>query len=356
MTTITKEESSAIDSLRLMCVLCVVMIHSCSLDAPFSSLISEQIKPQLNIWHHICCFMPECLCVLFILSGYLFFRNVGDTWNWKEHYINKLKARFTTLFLFFFVWCLISIAYYIALGKYNITSFSDFLTGFWPPHGCDFPRWGRGMWFIRSLIAFSILSPLYYLIVRTLKHFTPVLCLFLYSFHIHITFPYFNLYLLLGCYLGYMGISLTSISKLLDWRIALFLLTTLHILTKGKFISLPYSPFVNILLALIGYIGLFLKYPVNRMLTAGSTFLYAAHFYLFGGLKRVLIPILPMSLTGWVLNMILTWLACIILCYIAYRIISKSNICSLLLTGGRAYKTQNKKNNEKGEICQLQQQ
>ena len=340
MVTISKEESAAINSLRLICVLSVVMIHSASLDTPLTPTIPAEYIESLKHWHAVSCFVPYCLGILFIVSGYLFFKDIGCEYNWRKHYVKKIKSRLISLYLFYIAWCLISIIYNVVIKHQEFPSMTEFIMGFWPISQHD-PTWGRGMWFIRSLIAFSMLSPFYYVVVRLLKHFTPILCLFLLGFNINITFPYFNVYLLLGCYLGYMGITLTTISKLLDWRIALLVLSTVYVLTRSGIADIPCSSTILILLSLIAYIGLFLKYPICERIASTSTFIYAAHFFIVGGLKIIFFKMLPMSLYGWVCNMWLTWLISSVICIIIFQIISSNNFACMILTGGRGHRPAN---------------
>ncbi len=328
MVVIDRKESNAIDSLRLLCVLSIVMIHANSLQG-----FPDNLESPLSIWHDCLCFIPHSLEVLFVLSGYLFFRNIGDSWDWQKHYKAKLQSRLVTLLLFCIVWGIIHILYYFRRGG-HIISISDFFIGFWP--SADSPySWGRGMWFIRSLIVFSLLSPIYYIIVKKLNHFTTVFCLFIQAFSLHITFPYFNVYLLFGAYLGYKGISLTSIAQNINWYIALILLAILHILVQGAFLNLPLNPFVWVLLVLAAFIGLFHKYPISSKITASSTFIYAAHFFFVGRLNLELSHLLPICLTSGVLNMIFTWGTSIIICLVIYKIISRFPLICTILTGGR---------------------
>ncbi len=335
MVSITKKESDAIDSLRLLCVLSVVMIHSSVLLSSRAAHLACEFKTEIFAWHQCLCFIPNSVSILFVLSGYLYFRNIGEQWDWNKHYLGKLKSRKTSLFLFYIVWCFLGISYDAVVGRLYIPSISDFFIGFWPRE--DSPcEWGLGMWFIRTLIAFTLLSPLYYIVVKKLGHITPILCLFLHSLSISDFFPYFNIYLLFGSYLGYKGISLSAIAEKFDWRTTMFILLLLHILEKSGLLNIHCNTFVWVMLVLITFIGLFLKYPISRQLTTASTFIYAAHFFFIGSLKYIFMLLLPVCLTSWILNMVLSWASCIVICLVIYKIITKFPFLCSLLTGGRS--------------------
>lgn len=332
MIKITCEESAAINSLRLLCVICVVMIHSnvSSYDAVVASMDETSVS-IINHWHTILCFPSGCLGLLFVLSGYLFFRGVGESFSWFNDYFLKIKSRILSLFVFWIVWCILHIACTFVLGGNKCDSALDFFSRFWPEFGE--PVWGRGMWFIRSLIAFTILSPIYYIVVKIFKHLTVVLCLVLLWLDIPITFTYFNVYLLFGCYLSCMNITLTSLSEIFRWRVCLIGYVMLHIFSS--FISSAFVQALCPILALVSLIGIFRLYPIPKSITQISTFLYAAHFYFVAILIKTLIRILPISLSGAVVIMVMGCVLNIILCFIAYRVINKVSVLNLILTGGR---------------------
>lgn len=334
MLTIHKEESSAIDSLRLICILSVVMIHCSLFSYSLTHTLLPETKSTLNDVWEILRLTPNPLQILFLLSGYLFFRNVKiGEYNWKIYYFNKLKSRIITLGLFLISWNIIGFVAKVYILNYPTPTLSEFINGFWPTSNHEH-SWGRGMWFIRSLIVFSLFSPIYYFIVKNLKHLTLILFIFL-SFHdIDIQNRLFNIWLLLGSYLAICGISLSSITKNFNWKTTLVLFIVLHI-SKPLLPDIPGLTTVEHMLGFLGIFGLVLAHPISQRLTIASTFIYGAHFFTTGIFKRIFFHLLPQNVFGGITNMVLDWILSIILCYLCYSIMCKSRILSLCLTGGR---------------------
>lgn len=316
-------------------MLSIVMIH-CSLFSysPAHTLLPETKATLNDVWE-VFKLTPSPLQILFLLSGYLFFRNVKiGEYNWKTHYFYKLKSRMITLGLFLISWNIIGFIANVFILNNPMPTFSEFIGGFWPTSNHGF-SWGKGLWFIRSLIVFSILSPIYYFIVKHLKHLSLILFIFLLFQDIDIQDRFFNIWLLLGSYLAISGISLSSITKKFNWKIVLGLFIVLHISTP----FLPHIPgmtTVEYMLGFLGIFGLVLAHPISQRLTIATTFIYGAHFYTTGAFKRIFFHLLPQNVFGGITNMALDWILSIILCYLCYSIMCKSRILSLCLTGGRA--------------------
>ena len=82
------DESRAIDSLRWVCVISVVMLHS-----GVAHLTSPEYADSIRRIHEVFTMVPS-LQILFILSGYLFFVGYGEEnpFTWKD-YRKKCKKR-----------------------------------------------------------------------------------------------------------------------------------------------------------------------------------------------------------------------------------------------------------------------
>lgn len=331
MVSISKEESSALNALRLFCVLSVVMIHCLPNPPDMAAVIGATDMAKVTVWHHVFCLFPA-LQLLFLVSGYLFFRGIGQLYDWKRDYIKKIRGRFIGLFLLYFVYCILGLIFNIVVKHEPLPSISEFIYGLWPLDPMKSPM-GKGMWYIRSLIIFTFLSPLYYIVIRTLKHF----CLPLFFILLHlgwsITFAYFNCWLFLGAYLAYSGITLSSIARHFDWRITLPLAILIHV--ANALWQLPCPNFVQEFLFLVGSISLFSRIKIAPILTASSTFMYVFHFFLVGALKHMFFRLLPHEMWAYNANMLMTWGTSILICFLLFLVIRRSKYLCLILTGGR---------------------
>lgn len=113
----------------------------------------------------------------FFISGLLLFKSVDD---FKlDIFVNIIKKRIRTLFVPYVLWCLIFVAYFIALDILsldefvnskevcgNLSSYShvgDFwgiiLYLFWDPVN-------SALWYVRDLLLFAVASPIVYLIIK----------------------------------------------------------------------------------------------------------------------------------------------------------------------------------------------
>ena len=327
----TSQESKAINSVRFICIIFLVLLHT-RVDHLVCTTITEpvnKVQELVNI---------PFLNILFVLSGYLFFYSrkplqQGENW-FKAIGIDKIAKRLHTLLIPYIIWCMIAIVYNHFVKHISWPNgVTDFLIQFWDAN--DGHPIGKAMWYIKSLIIFSLFSPLYYYVVKWLKHFVLPLTLILAGFNIPIDYPYFNLYLLLGAYVAIMGFSFSDILNRFDWRLCLMF----YLLLKGLlfFDVLPFKPAMPMaFLCFIALFGLMMKYNVHPTLTVSSSFIYFAHPYVTGVrnlyIKLVDNSTLLPSLTTWVL----TATTVIIICYATYRFMKRFTPKILsIITGDR---------------------
>lgn len=125
----------------------------------------------------------------FVISGYLFFRNI-EVLRFSI-IVRKFKSRFNSLvipFLFWnllvYVWALLSNIYvngdatsvFSFLNKYSLYNIFISIQGYGTPIYMI-------MWYVRDLIVLTILSPLIYYAIKYFKVFFVLFVLFLYVFH-----------------------------------------------------------------------------------------------------------------------------------------------------------------------------
>jgi hypothetical protein len=123
--------------------------------------------------------------LFFIISGYLFYVNLTGE---KKDFVRKVKKRFFTLIVPYLLWSLWGILIYLLLQSVLPSSISfsrglikDYDIGklmstfFLDPIPYQ-------LWYVRDLSVFAILSPLVYLLLRNLKVFLLLFCLFMWFY------------------------------------------------------------------------------------------------------------------------------------------------------------------------------
>lgn len=327
----TREESNAINSLRFTCIIFLVLLHT-----HVDHLVSPYIVKNINSIQTF--FNIPFLKILFIISGYLFFYSKAspaknEKWL-KVVWGNKIIKRCKTLLLPYFIWCAVALVY------------NHFMKDTQWPHGVK--QWlmqlwdsgtghpiGKAMWYIKSLIVFTVLSPLYYYGVKWLKHLVPIIILMLFTIEIPIDFPWFNVWLLLGSYIAITGLTLKNFTDRVDWKLCLILWITLKILLYMNL--LPFNPSISMLLfCFLGMLGLFMRHKIPYVLVSTSSFIYFAHPY-FTGVRNLYIKMvdcssLSLSLFVW----IFTTVTVIIACYSIFRLMQRFTPKILsIITGDR---------------------
>ncbi|MCR4859754.1 MAG: acyltransferase, partial [Bacteroidales bacterium] len=126
--------------------------------------------PAFDVFTRIIIILTKvCVPLFFVISGYLFFRNMPEKpdvrWFW-----GKISSRFFTLVIPYLIANIIAwVCYYFA-----ITQVPSMVSGFFGDSWKDplFVFWtgpvNLSLWFIRELIVAVLLSPLVYLLVRYL--------------------------------------------------------------------------------------------------------------------------------------------------------------------------------------------
>ena len=152
---------------------------------------------ESGIWTFLsCCMTQFALPALFLVSGYLLFRNYSF-----ENYPEKLLRRAKRLFVPYVVWNITFVGFFLVCKSFvprlaaRVSSFGlDTLSGAFSKilsltvHPIDGP-----LWFLRTLFIFSIFSPLFFYIVKSKRLF------FRYSGFLLLLIAY-----VVCCFYGYM--------------------------------------------------------------------------------------------------------------------------------------------------------
>lgn len=327
---ISKSSSECIYRVKFMCVLVVVFMHSSTahlVSAEYSSVINYIYKLLANY---------ATINILLFLSAYFFFFKVKDLS--VSIYKSKLIRRISTLLIPYLIWCVFGFLFNYLIGDFEYTSTLSFIKRiFWgDPIITGHPS-GRALWFIRNLIVFALISPLYFYVVKIFKHFTLffVLLFSIENFGVQYDFPFFNAYLLFGVYLAYYEISFERIYKFTGYIVPIILMLLISVANTliGYF---THPDVVTTCIFFLAIYGICDKIHFSNTLVATSTFLYMSHMYITSIMRNLLIRIFPNSLFFSVAACFITWLVSIILCVLCYIFLKKHAPKVLsYITGGR---------------------
>ena len=183
MLTISKELSTCIRYVNCLAILMVVGIHAKTVN-PISSNIDLNLIVQSLLCNGI---YRVSVPLFFLISGILFFK---DVINGKIDYRKKIRSRVSTLivpYLFYsiIIFLLFGCAYSVMgwLGLMNSSAeTSPFQSVYNKGIGELFnlvilTPIPAQLWFLRDLIALSIISPVILFLLKNVKFFTPILLL-----------------------------------------------------------------------------------------------------------------------------------------------------------------------------------
>ncbi len=240
----SRNQSQAIDLLRFPLMILVVFAHllitTTSIDKAEFSLLSGH-----GIYNALCILFSYVIPhmtvpTFFIISGYLFFRNINE-WSWQA-YKEKLIKRFRTLLIPYILWNIIPVV--INLVRYTVLAvvnhsadiIHEYVSGLsiwniffqyvkfprpanilgWDICFQDGPRNGT-LWFIQDLIVLSIISPVIYQLIRKTGLFIIALFAASYFLDIYIPVPGFGfiglLFFSIGAYFALNGKNICKFSR-----------------------------------------------------------------------------------------------------------------------------------------------
>ena len=363
---INKQDSKAIDMLRLPCAVLVVFIHVFSLypGGGISRIIISQGVARVAV--------P----VFFLTSGYLFFNGI-EKWSWSL-YGNKLTKRIKTLILPYLLWNTIFIIWFcLTLYASNGDFFTEIIEkrgGFLMYWNCNrfdynpsinilgWQMWNGAfpinypLWFIRDLIVINFCSPIVFLLIRS-RWYIFLLFLF-YLLDIWIPLEGFRaegfFFFSLGGYLIYNKKGIVSTFS--NRRMLIYALTAIFLILCATFYKSEYYMYFRRLLCLTGTISLFqitacfirentkvTTWLTKPLLIESSFVIFAAHAicfkpYVAAAFNRLLdymfkedVPRVLYDFVYFVTPIIIS----LIIIYLYYLLKSVSpRICSIL-TGGR---------------------
>lgn len=168
--TVERKYLTAVPVFKFLLILGVVLIHS----NPASQICDENGNCGFVFVDFVTSFMQTCVPSFYIISGYLFFINIGRP---SATYLHKLKSRVRTLLIPYLVWNSICAALFVIKVKYlgfpglgiiedGTIDWGKFFLGFIYRQQADGYPFAFAFYFIRNLMLFVLLSPTVWFISR----------------------------------------------------------------------------------------------------------------------------------------------------------------------------------------------
>lgn len=290
----------------------------------------------------------------FILSGFLFFRNMDLSASFMpmKIYRQKLRSRFNSLFVPYVLWCtiagilLVFKSRYLGFEGHGVIGDSGnldplvFLKGYWDL--TDGYPLAFAFWFIRNLMIFVILSPVVYVMARHTTAVILLYCILIVSGLNLYGFEYF----LLGAWLGGRKISLFD-ARHRRWLPGWIIVYAISLYCNLA-CSLPPVPDrlmgvamnVSVFAILVSLMSLTCRRPFGvfiRALIPSTFFLYAFHELYCTVMRKMWLRVFGDGTdAGLLLTYALSFVTLVASSWIVYKIVSvTAPRLMAVLTGGR---------------------
>lgn len=161
--------SLKIKVISFIAIIMVVFTHCYNFKDNFltvTTIITEGLNYGTFIEYFICNGLSRAsVPIFFLISGYLFFLSFEFS---VSGYFSKIKSRFKSLFIPYVLWSFISMGICLIFWGVDIMPVNDmkanleiggFVQGFLNPPNFQF-------WFVKQLIIYSVLSPIFYLLLK----------------------------------------------------------------------------------------------------------------------------------------------------------------------------------------------
>lgn len=281
----TNIEKNKITYIHFILSVMVILIHSINNDT--------KIERFFSIDNGIGQFVVP---LFFIISGFLFFRNVTSIYDVKR----KMQSRIKTLFLPYIVWNFIYYFLYYLVHVNNSFSFSDLY------EALLFYKYNPTFWFMFELLLLIVITPIiYYALQKKIYIFLFLLTISI-SILLNIDIPYINedaiIYFTYGAILcklynknKILLISKKNIVIFLGLSVLMFLLNRFsYYLVSISQIFIPFFTYTIILVRLffamfLFYImDLFFSYKYVKSYFYNSFLIYASHYVIVRALMKCL--------------------------------------------------------------------
>lgn len=300
---------NAIDAFRFFCVLAVVPLHCVFLDRyPDAIRVSAETVER---WFGALAWSG--LKLLFLLSGFLFFRDVRSTASFGAFWKGKLRRRMRSLLVPYLFWNLFAIAWRATLHRLPDGDVFDWLVGCggWAMHPV-----GGGLWFVKTLLCFALLAPLHHAAFRLLgRAAVPVGIALVALPPVPVDWPLFQPWLFLGGALAFRGNDLRDLAGG-QARLLVPAGVATAVWAAVRAAGVPCPAFLGVLpfLFLFAVFDALSRVRLPDSLVAlarASTFLYFAHFAVSAFVREALLRLfspatLAAALSLYLLRILLT--------------------------------------------------
>lgn len=350
------EQINTMSWMRFPLIIGVVLAH-CNLYALVEAW--DGTTPELPEWlififkYTYWIIFPPRVPTLFIISGYFFFRSQQKR---DVHFFtDKFKRRLHSLLIPYIVWNAIAIT--TMFIRYDIIegldySATDYLSGFWSSsiNNNGLPA-NNPLWFMRNLMAVSLLSPIIYYLIKNKYGFVTVATITIcYIFNIHI--PIYRtcietiLFFTVGAYIAIHNIRITTIPRVIGLS-ALLLYVPVQLMMIGINSNNHFIYCFNLITGFIKITAIFylISYLFRKnilkpvpLLSNMSFTLYALHGIIIGPIIMVLYRLSgntdnPLALLGIYIATPLIILVCT---YVFYKTITRyTPMIAKIVTGNR---------------------
>lgn len=325
--------SECISLLRFPLVVGIVAIHCFMIPRDFT--INDT---YIFLRSYFDLLLSVCVPLYFFISGYLYFINIR-TFSFGT-YKTKTLSRIKSMLIPYILWTLIA---YIYLSAKGLASFRIGI--FW-----SFNSWGAPLvepfWFLRDLMAVSLLSPIVFYLIKWTKGLVILLVCVCYIFDYWFNIPGFSIqsifFFSLGaiCSFKHSAFYRLSMNKGLLFLLVSFTLTIVFVIFHNPIFGHIYC--ISAIIALF-YIFLTLieKYKIksNAFLISSSFYIYAIHGFAITGFYMKILAELTNSSRAAILlfryffGVSLTVATCLMIFYISKKIMPRT---TKVLSGNRS--------------------
>ena len=299
--------SKTITLLRFPLAVFILLLHA-SFEHELRNGVSIFDGWDAPIYHHLDFLFVQNICniavpLFFLISGFLFFFK-DDSFT-LEKYTSKLRKRFTSLLIPYFLWnVLVFILYFVVQnvapsmnsGRNKLISdytVQDYFMSFWSMSyinegGVSGPI-DSPLWFIRDLMVMMVISPVFYFIIRRMNFFLPILLAVAYIAGVETGIQGISMVALaffsMGACFGIMKLDFVKFSRsILGYTCFLYLLLLMTICMLAEYQSPSawcsrLAVFIGVFMA-VGFASfLESKYSchINPFLTSSTFFIFASH-------------------------------------------------------------------------------
>lgn len=287
---LTDQSSNILNYLK--CVLCIGVVFIHARIFPDLSVIGVDNCEDYNVYYAINQYFREdflnhtCVPLFFVISGYLFFLNIPETFS-IELFKTKWKKRIKSLLIPYLICNGIVLLMIISLSliKGEEIQPNSLLTAFWS-YKEGFPV-VMPSWYLRDLMVVCMLSPVIWLLLKYTHYLLPLFLCFCWFMGVWMEIPGFGirsfLFFTIGSYIGikkYDFIEMVYPRKYwLLWFIILATIYGLYIYYNAEFLhKLSVLASFPVWVCIARFISSLIHVKCSSTFVAGTFFVFLYHF------------------------------------------------------------------------------